>query len=209
MKEVIYYRFKKGFWAWTWLIFDIAALAVLFKCLVCYSSSLYIWQFTALLVIISAHLGVWLYKFGADNEMAVITDKDITIDHNAPLAWKDIAYAEETLVKCCGKNRKVLSLVARDGIDYKYNWLQNHNPFPAFSIPLYGIISKEDEEKITKIIDKKVGIKSAKAAKEPVAKKKAKSAPKTASKAKTNVEPAKKPVKKAPKKSAPNSKAKK
>ena len=141
--------------------------------------------------------------------MAVITDKDITIDHNAPLAWKDIAYAEETIVKCCGKNRKVLSLVARDGIDYKYNWLQNHNPFPAFSIPLYGIISKEDEEKITKIIDKKVGIKSAKTAKEPVAKKKAKSAPKTASKAKTNAEPAKKTVKKAPKKSAPKSKAKK
>lgn len=202
MKEVIYYRFKKGFWAWTWLIFDIAALAVLFKCLMCYSAQLYIWQFTVVLVVIATHLGVWLYKYAADNEMAVITDNDITIDHNNPIAWKDIAYSEEKTIKCCGKNRKVLSLVPHDGIDYKYNWMQNHNPFPAFSIPLYGIISKEDEEKIIKLIDKKIGIKSAKAPKKAAPKTKAKAAPKA-------VAPIKKAAKKSTKKAAPKSKAKK
>ena len=117
-------------------------------------------------IVIAIHLGFWLYKYVAENEMAVITDKDIKIDHNNPIAWKDIAYAEEKTVRCCGENRKILSLVPHDGVDYKYSWLQLHNAgFTAFSIPLYGIISKEDEEKIIKIIDKKVGIKSSKSPK--------------------------------------------
>ena len=205
MKEIIYYRFKKGFWAWVWLAFDLVVLAGLFKCLCCPISYLYTWQILTLMIIIGAHLGVWLYKYAAENEMAVINDNDIKIDHNNPVAWKDIAYAEEKMVRCCGKDRKVLSLVPHDGIDYKYNWLQNHNPFPAFSIPLYGIISKEAEAEIIKIVDKKVGIKSAKAPKKAATKPIAKTKVKAASKA----EPAKKTAKKTPKKAAPKGRAKK
>lgn len=199
MNETIYYKFKKGFWCWLWLAFDVAALVCLFKCFCCTPVCGYTGQILALLIIVGAHLGVWLYKFAADNEMAVITDKDIKIDHNNPVAWKDIAYAEEKTVKCCGKMRKILSLVPHDGIDYKYSWLQLHNAgFTAFSIPLYGIISKEDEEKIIKIVEKKVGIKSSKAED----KKETKKEPKKA---------ASKPAKKsAPaKKAAPKSKTKK
>ena len=198
MNEVIYYKFKKGFWCWLWLIFDVAALALLFKCLCC-PVRLYTWQILALLIVVAAHLGVWLYKFAADNEMAVISDKDIKIDHNNPIAWKDIAYAEEKMVRCCGKDRKILSLVPHDGIDYKYSWLQLHNAgFTAFSIPLYGIISKEDEEKIIKIIEKKVGIKTLK--------EETKSEPKKEPK-KAASKPAKKSA--SAKKAAPKSKAKK
>lgn len=164
MKEIIYYRFKIGFWAWVWLLFDLATLVFLFQCLYFYVLDFYIWQTLALIIIIAAHLGVWLYKYAADNEMAVITDKSIKIDHTNPIDWKDIAYAEEKIVRCFGKNRKVISLVPHDGIDYKYNWLQLHNcGFTAFSIPLYGIISKDDEDKIIGIINKKVGIKATKA----------------------------------------------
>ena len=213
-EEVIYYKFKKGFWAYIWLIFDIVALLAMFKCFWVYAPA-YIGYMITALVLLAAHLGVWLYKYAADNEMAVITDKDIKIDHNNPIAWKDIAYAEEKIVRCCGKDRKIISLVPHDGIDYKYNWLQLHNTgFTAFSIPLYGIISKEDEAKIIKIIDKKIGIKAAKAQKGSAAKKAtAKKTP--AKKAAVKKAPVKKePAKKAPakkaapvKKAAPKSKA--
>lgn len=171
MNEVIYYRFKKGFLSWLWLLFDIVALAFLFKCLWCFSPFIYMWQLLVLFVVIGMHLGFWFYKYTADNEMAVINDKDIKIDHSNPIAWNDIAYAEEKTVKCCGKNRKILSLVPREGINYKYSWLQLHNAgFTAFSIPLYGIISKEDEKKIIKIVEEKVGIKSAKTRKKEATK---------------------------------------
>lgn len=204
MNEVIYYKFKKGFWCYTWLIFDLVALGVLFKCFWCFAPHFYTAQILAMLIIVGAHLGLWLYKYAADNEMAIITDKSIKIDHNNPIAWKDIAYAEEKMVKCCGKERKILSLVPHDGIDYKYSWLQLHNAgFTAFSIPLYGIISKEDEEKIVKIIEKKVGIKSAKTAKTA-------KAAKPASKTQKNKTPTKKvPAKKQTAKKTPAKKAKK
>ena len=166
MNEVIYYKFKKGFWCYVWLLFDLIALGLLFKCFCCFAPHYLTAEMLTLIIIISAHLGLWLYKYAADNEMAVITDKDIKIDHTNPISWNDIAYAEEIMVKCCGKKRKILSLVPRDGINYKYSWLQLHNAgFTAFSIPLYGIISKEDEDKIVKIVEKKVGIKSAKGVK--------------------------------------------
>ena len=160
MKEVIYYKFKKGIGAYLWLVFDIAALAFLFCGIWHYPYCASWWQCILLFVIFGAHLGLWFYKYATDNEMAVITDDSIKIDHNNPLKWDDVAYAEEIMVDCCGL-KKVISLVPHDGIDYKYNWLQRHNAgFTAFSIPLYGIISPEDEEKITKIIEKKIGLKS-------------------------------------------------
>ena len=67
------------------------------------------------------------------------------------------------MVRCCGKLRKVIVLIPHDNIDYKYNFLQRHNgEFTPFSIPLYGILSKEDEEKMVNLIARKVGLKTIK-----------------------------------------------
>lgn len=159
MKEVIFYRFKKGFSAYLWLTFDIVVIACLLIGLWNCPQCLKWWQYPLFLVLFGAHLGLWFYKYMCDNVMAVITDESIKIDHTNPIKWDDIAYAEEKIVDCCSSEKKIISLVPHDGINYKYNWLQKHNAgFTAFSIPLYGIISPQDEEKICKIIDKKLGL---------------------------------------------------
>ena len=90
----------------------------------------------------------------------IITDDTIKIDHCAPLAWKDIKDAEIKDVRmCCGK-MKVLSLNPKKGIKYRYNLLQKNNgDFGAFPIPLYGILTPEDEKEITQIVKKHVKIK--------------------------------------------------
>ena len=96
---------------------------------------------------------LWGYKYLLRHRMALIDDKTITIDHCAPLKWKDIKYAEERIVRCCLLQYKIIALVPKDNIDYKYNFLQRHNgDFGAFSIPLYKVISREDADKITEII---------------------------------------------------------
>lgn len=51
-------------------------------------------------------------------------------------------------------------MIPKEGIDYKYNFLQKHNgEFTPFSVPLYGILSKEDEEKIVEVIAEKTFLK--------------------------------------------------
>ena len=91
--------------------------------------------------------------------MAVVTDESITIDHNAPLKWRDIAAAEIREIYCCLQKRKILVLLPKEGIDYQYNWLQKHNAgFTAFSIPLYGILTPEDERELTEIVTDKIGL---------------------------------------------------
>ena len=90
----------------------------------------------------------------------MITPESIKIDHCNPLNWKDIRFAEERIVHCMGMRRKVIVLVPVDNLDYKYNFLQKHNgEFTPFSIPLYGILSKDDEDKIRNIVAKKVPLK--------------------------------------------------
>jgi hypothetical protein len=103
--------------------------------------------------------GVWYYKYIHPQTMAVITDESIKIDHTNPIKWKDIAYAEENDVYCCFKKHRVLALIPKENIDYRYNWLQKHNPFPPFSIPLYGLLKKEDEEELVSLVLKKVKLK--------------------------------------------------
>ena len=93
--------------------------------------------------------------------MAVITDDTIKIDHSNPIAWKDIETGEERMVKCCGKERRVIVLLPKKGIDYKYSFLQKHNgDFTAFCLPLYGLLTPEDEEKVFRIVASKVGLKA-------------------------------------------------
>ena len=78
------------------------------------------------------------------------------------LRWSDIASIEEKEVHCCFQKYKVMILKPKADIEYHYNFLQKHNgEFTAFAVPLYGILSKEDEDKIVTIIKEKVGGKDA------------------------------------------------
>jgi len=156
MQKTFYYKFKKNY---IWLILNVAALAGIIFCCIRHPS-LTVWLETQTLVILlTVMLVLWIYKFVLRHPMAVIDDETIKIDHTNPLKWSDIASAEEKIVNCCGKKR-IISLIPKDNINYKYNFLQKHNgDFTPFSIPLYGIISPEDEEEITKIVARKVGLK--------------------------------------------------
>ena len=100
---------------------------------------------------------VWSWKYLHKQRLALITDESIAIDHCQPLAWNDIDYAEERVVRCCFRKLKIIVLIPKSGLDYQYNFLQRHNgDFTAFSIPLYEIITKTDAEEITALIAKKV-----------------------------------------------------
>ena len=157
MNEVIYYHFKKNY---VWLVLNILAIAALCSCLFCSLSYAYWWEFQVLLALLILSLLIWIYKYAAKQVMAVITDDTIKIDHNNPVAWKDIEVGEERMVKCCGKERRVIVLIPKKDIDYKYNFLQKHNgDFTPFCLPLYGLLTPEDEEKIFRIVANKVGLK--------------------------------------------------
>lgn len=158
MQEIIYYHFKKNY---VWLILNVLALALLGSCLFKSLSYACWWEFQVLFALLVFSLLIWVYKYAMKQPMAVITDETIKIDHTNPIAWKDIESAEERMVKCCGKERRVIVLLPKKNIDYKYNFLQKHNgDFTAFCLPLYGILTPEDEEKVFRIVADKVGLKA-------------------------------------------------
>lgn len=158
MNEIIYYHFKKNY---TWLILNILALAALCSCLFCSLSYAFWWEFQILFCLLIFSLLLWIYKYALKQTMAIITDDTIKIDHTNPIAWNDIEIAEERIVNCCGKKRRVIVLIPKKDIDYKYNFLQKHNgEFTPFCLPLYGILTPEDEEKIFRLVAHKVGLKA-------------------------------------------------
>lgn len=158
MNEIIYYHFKKNY---TWLILNILALVALCSCLFCSLSYAFWWEFQILFGLLIFSLLLWIYKYALKQTMAIITDDTIKIDHTNPIAWNDIEIAEERIVNCCGKKRRVIVLIPKKDIDYKYNFLQKHNgEFTPFCLPLYGILTPEDEEKIFRIVAHKVGLKA-------------------------------------------------
>ncbi len=160
MKETVFYTFPKNYW---WLGFNILGLLAIISCIIKCPAWLLWWQVQTLFIVFSLSLIIWCYKYASKRTMAVYDDDTIKIDHTNPIKWKDIAFAEERMVRCCGKLRKVIVLIPHDNIDYKYNFLQRHNgEFTPFSIPLYGILSKEDEEKMVNLIARKVGLKTIK-----------------------------------------------
>lgn len=158
MNEIIYYHFKKNY---TWLILNILALAALCSCIFCSLSYAFWWEFQILFGLLIFSLLLWIYKYALKQTMAIITDDTIKIDHTNPIAWNDIEIAEERIVNCCGKKRRVIVLIPKKDIDYKYNFLQKHNgEFTPFCLPLYGILTSEDEEKIFRLVAHKVGLKA-------------------------------------------------
>ncbi len=150
MSKTYYYHFNKFdtiFWAM--LIVFIMALG----CSWCYCYGfccLYVWLIFGMMALL------WCYKH-IKHKAVVITDESIKIDHCNPLAWKDIKSAEVKTVRMGGRDYKILSLEPKENIEYRYNWLQNHNCcFGPFAIPLYGILTNEDEKEIEKIVMEKV-----------------------------------------------------
>ena len=153
-EKVFYYHFDK---INPWFMFNTALLIMLTYVSVKCSCLLFWWQTQVLWGVAIFSWLVWGYKYLHKQRLATINDKTITIDHCAPLAWKDVDHAEERMVRCCFRKLKIIVLIPKKNIDYKYNFLQRHNgEFTAFSIPLYEIVSSEDAEEITKIIAKKV-----------------------------------------------------
>lgn len=155
-QKIYYYNFKP---LNAWLVFNILITLLIGSCFVCGTR---VWLYPQMYVLCGVVLfswAVWYYKYIHPQIMAVITDESIKIDHNNPLKWEDIAYAEERDVYCFFKPHRVIALVPHDDIDYKYNLMQKHNPFPAFAIPLYGLLSPQDEAELIALIDKKIGLK--------------------------------------------------
>lgn len=153
MKKTFYYNFKP---LNLLLLFNTGITLLVGSCFWCGWRILLYPQMWIIIGSVIFSWGVWYYKYIHPQTMAVITDESIKIDHTNPIKWKDIDHAEEKDVYCCFKKHRVLALIPKENIDYRYNWLQKHNPFPEFSIPLYGLLIPEDEKEITNIVSQKV-----------------------------------------------------
>lgn len=89
--------------------------------------------------------------------LALITDKEIIIDHNEPLKWSDITVAKEFKASYLYPQHAI-ALHTKDGLKHNLTFMQKvckNNVFTPFSIPLYAMTPK-DASKITKIIKQKV-----------------------------------------------------
>lgn len=153
-KREFYYKFNK---LNAWLILNIVLFNVLAYWSVVCPCLTFWWQTQVLIGVCVVSWVVWSYKYLKKHRMALVDDESITIDTCKPLFWKDVKSAEEKIVRCGLKKRRIIVLHPKENIKYSYNWLQKHNcGFGAFSIPLYGILSTEDEETLIKIVKSKV-----------------------------------------------------
>ena len=85
--------------------------------------------------------------------LALVTDNEITIDHNVALKWKDIEVAKEFKASYI-YTQQAIALHVRKGVTHKLTFMQKickNNVFTPFSIPLYAMTPK-DAQKIRKII---------------------------------------------------------
>ena len=153
-EKIYYYDFNK---VNAWLVLNLALTITLgywsVKC-VC----LLYWVQTQILIGVCVFSWlVWGWKYLLKHQAVVVDSEGIKIDYCQKLFWKDIARTEEKEVRCGLRRCKVLTLVPKEGIEYKYNFLQRHNGgFTPFAIPLYGLLSPEDEKEIVKIVTSKV-----------------------------------------------------
>lgn len=149
-KKVFYYHFSK-LNGWTFLN------AILTLCLPLYFISGCVGCFGYGIVIAIPVLWIlWVMYYVVKHPAVVVDANGIKIDHCDMLPWDAIAGVREETVRCGFKKRRVLVLVPKEGVDYRYNFLQKHNPFPPFSIPLYGILIADDEKAIVEIVNERV-----------------------------------------------------
>jgi cytochrome c oxidase subunit IV len=104
----------------------------------------------SLLAIISS-----IFVFVFPQKLAVVTNKSIKIDHNEPLLWQDVEYAEELRTNSYSP-RSIIRLIVREDAKYNLTFMQvlcKKNLYTAFSIPLYAMTA-EDVEKIRDLVKK-------------------------------------------------------
>ncbi len=155
--QSFYYKFNRlNFW----LLLNIV-LFLMIVCCCCRFPSLLFWPQTQVFIGVFVFSCLsWGFKYVKRHRLALIDNESICIDHCKPLFWKDVAEAEEKVVRCCCRKMPVIVLKIKENTPYEYNFLQKHNgDFTPFSIPLYGVISKEDEEELIRIIAQKVPLK--------------------------------------------------
>ena len=136
-------------------------LLVLFSLKLCYCQAIGLINMTIPIAVVLtlstlAFLGSLFVVFHP-LRLALVTDETITIDHNHPLKWKDVAIAREFKVRYIYE-QQAISLVLKEGVTYPLTFMQKlcqKNPFTPFSIPLYAMTPK-DQDKIRKIIKQKV-----------------------------------------------------
>jgi len=149
-KKVFYYHFSKRN---LWTLLNV----ILTVCVPLYVVSGCVRRFGYGIVVAILILWIlWVLYYAVKHPAVVVDAKGIAIDHCDMLPWNAIAEVREENVRCGFKKRRVLVLVPKDGIDYRYNFLQKHNPFPPFSIPLYGILSAADEKEIVEIVNSRI-----------------------------------------------------
>ena len=115
MKKSFYYQFKK-----VDSILFVLLLELIFVCFLGLACP-------ALWVVFILTACVWGYKNFVKHAGVVITDQCIKVDYSNPIEWKDLQYAEIRTVRLCGKDKKILSLIPKEGIQYKYSFLQKNN----------------------------------------------------------------------------------
>lgn len=152
--QEFYYKFNK---LNAWFILNVVLFNVLVYWGIVCPCLVFWWQTQVLIGVCVISWGVWSYKYLKKHRMALVDDESIVIDNCKPLNWKDIKSAEEKTMRCGLKKYHIIVLNPKENTKYEYNWLQKHNcDFGAFSIPLYGILSKKDEESLIKIVKSKV-----------------------------------------------------
>lgn len=104
---------------------NVVLLIVLLHCLIVYPCLIYWWQTQVLAGLFAVSFAAWCYKHLLKHRMALVTDESITIDHCRALYWKDVVSAEERLVRCCFLPRRIVVLIPKEGIDYKYNFYKS------------------------------------------------------------------------------------
>ncbi len=88
-------------------------------------------------------------------KLAVVTPKQIKIDHNVPLLWHDVKLAEEKYSSCISR-RPFIALHLKDGVSYPLTFMQKlcrNNVFTPFSLPLYAM-TKDEADKLRKLVKK-------------------------------------------------------
>jgi len=150
-KQLIFFHYsrrKTGILLLCYLLLLGAAVA----CGVAFYPQYYVLMTLAVFLCISATAAAAFVFFFPQN-LAVISDRMIKIDHGFPLQWKDMLQAEELCTnRLCG--RKIIVFRMKEGFKCPLTFMQRlckNSCFTPFSIPLYAM-EQNEQEKIRKEI---------------------------------------------------------